>query len=37
MNPWARLVIPGTLIVLFVFLAYLPPCMAGSSGMTMLM
>jgi len=29
MNPWARLAIPGALIVLFVFLAYLPALRGG--------
>ena len=29
LNPWARLAIPGALIVLFVFLAYLPALHGG--------
>jgi hypothetical protein len=29
MNPWARLAIPGALIVVFVFLAYLPALRGG--------
>ncbi len=29
LNPWARLAIPGALIVLFVFLAYLPALRGG--------